>query len=343
MAEFYSVTPRKARQLVEEIISVGLVPLLTSSPGMGKSTIIRDLADSYNLKLIDHRLSTSEPTDLTGLPRFVDGHAEFVPFKDIFPTEDTPIPKGKEGFLLFLDELPAMPKAVQAATFKLVLDRMIGQKKLHPNTAIVGAGNLITDRSIVNPLSTAMQSRLIHLEMRIDFNEWLEDVAITEGYDKRILAFLMQYPSKLMDFQPDHDDKTFCCPRTWEFMNKLVQHNEITDDRAPLYAGTISSGVAAEFIQFTKVYDKLLTIEQICNDPLNTPIPDSPSLSWATITHLLDKVDNDNFDLVSTFVNRFTMDFRILFYKYINIKHQNLTSTKAFSDALTELGKYLYG
>ncbi len=29
--------------------------------------------------------------------------------------------------------------------------------------------------------------------------------------------------NKLMDFDPEHEDKTFCCPRTWEFVNNIIK------------------------------------------------------------------------------------------------------------------------
>jgi hypothetical protein len=48
--------------------------------------------------------------------------------------------------------------------------------------------------------------------------------------------------------------------RTWEFANKLIK---VCDDKkldpalTPAFAGTISAGVAVEFVQFTAVYDQL--------------------------------------------------------------------------------------
>ena len=51
----------------------------------------------------------------TGLPHFTkDGKAEFMPF-NIFPLENTPLPKDKDGWLLFLDEFNSATKMVQAA------------------------------------------------------------------------------------------------------------------------------------------------------------------------------------------------------------------------------------
>ncbi|MCW6831714.1 hypothetical protein [Salmonella enterica] len=90
---------------------------------------------------------------------------------------------------------------------------MTGQKKLHPKVMIVCAGNKQTDRAIVNPMGTAMQSRVVHLEMEINFDIFVEDVMIPQKWDERLVAFLHANTSYLHDFDPAHKNKTFCCPR----------------------------------------------------------------------------------------------------------------------------------
>lgn len=340
----YRCTPRKVRQFMIEILEAGLVPYVHSSPGMGKSAITRSIAQDAGLKMIDHRLSTSSPEDLSGLPRFNDqGFAEFAPFADLFPIEGTTPPEDKNGWLVFLDEFPSAPKSVQAAAYKLVLDKMVGQHKLHENVHIAAAGNLMTDRAIVNPIGTAMQSRVIHLEMELSFEEWLYDVAFKENYDPRIIAYLSQYPSKLMDFRPDHNDKTFACPRTWEFMNRLVKGNEVTEDRAPLYAGTITSGMAVDFIQFTSVFKDLVKVSDILNDPDNCHVPYDNNTRWATISSMMEKITDQTFDKMSTYANRFPLDFRILFFRSAMIRQPALRKHPAFARAMSELSHYLNG
>ena len=94
MQDAYTVTTRAMPQVLATLIEAGLVPFITSSPGMGKSAIVAQLAEAGNLKLIDHRLSTSEPTDFTGLPGFVDGYAVMHPFREIFPLADQELPAG---------------------------------------------------------------------------------------------------------------------------------------------------------------------------------------------------------------------------------------------------------
>ena len=344
MTDLYRGTPRQVRKFVTECLYAGLVPFVQSSPGMGKSTIMRNVAKDLQLKLIDHRLSTSAPEDLSGLPRFDDqGRAMFSPFVDLFPLEDTPKPPGKEGWMLFLDEFNSASKSVQAASYKLILDRMTGQRKLHEHCVITAAGNLSTDRAITNPISTAMQSRVVHLEMQISFEEWLYDVALKESYDSRIIAYLSQFPSKLMDFRPDHNEKTFCCPRTWEFVNALIKDKDVTDESAVLLAGTITSGTAVDFVQFTKVFHNLVTIAEIRKDPANCRVPTDVGAKWAVTSHMMEKITEENFDDLSTYADRFTIDFRILFYRSILVRNPNLRQHPAFIRAMSSLARYLHG
>lgn len=338
----YTCTPRQIRKHVVACMMAGLVPFIQSSPAMGKSSIVASIAQEFNLKLIDHRLSTSAPEDLSGLPHFTkEGTACFAPF-DMFPTENLALPEGKQGWLLFLDEFNSASKSVQAAAYKLILDRMVGQHKLHERVVIVCAGNLATDRAIVNPISTAMQSRVIHLIMELDNDEFMEDVAFKFGWDPRIIAFLSYKPGYLHDFKPDHNDKTFCAPRTWEFVNRLIRDKPVSDTDAALYAGAITSGVAVEFIQFTKVYEALPKIGEIVRAPNTHPLPPDAATRYATVIHLLEKTKEENFKEVAEYISRLSSEFRILFFRGIRAQRSDLVAHPVFRNAMVQLGKYLF-
>jgi len=345
--QIYRCTPRQVREYIIDIFEADLVPNVISSPGMGKSTIHRQVCNELDLMMIDHRISTSESTDFTGLPQYTaDGYARYAPFREIFPLEGTPMPrdlKGRlmQGWCIFFDEHNAAPKQVQAASYKVVLDKMIGQHKLHERVVLSMAGNLVTDRAIVNLAGTAMQSRVITLEMEVNYREWLEDVALKENYDPRIIAFLSQYNSKLMDFRPDHNDKTFCCPRTWEFMNRLISGKEVKDSKTAMYAGTISSGVAVEFVNFTKIYKELINVREILADPESCRMPTENGIRWATIAHMMEVVTEENFGGLSDYANRFSMDFRVLFFRSTMVRHPELRQHPAFSKAMIQLTRYL--
>lgn len=350
MASIDSLTvcnTRQARNFIIRALQAGNVPFLTSSPGMGKSAIIRSVAEEFGMKLIDHRLSTSAPEDLSGLPFRNGDRAEFIPFADLFPIEGDEVPEGYNGWLLFLDEFNSAKKEVVAAAYKLILDRMTGQKKLHPNVMIVCAGNKATDRAIVNPLGTAMQSRVVHFEMELNFDIFVEDVMIPFEWDERLVAFLHANPGYLHDFDPAHKNKTFCCPRTWDFVNKDLKNRPegaLPDEDAIYYAGHVTAGKATEFVQFTQVYNRLITIEKVVKDPLGCALPEDNNLCWATVNHLANKTTEDNFADVLQYIERFkTFTHKILYFRTVGKTLPEIQATPEWRKAAANISRYIHG
>lgn len=342
----YRCTPRRAKQLCIEVIQAGRVPFLQSSPGMGKSSIFRQIALEWMLRMIDHRIATSAPEDFTGLPEFIEingiRRARFAPFADLFPLDSDEVPAGMQGWLLFLDEFNQGNKDVQAAAYKLVLDRMTGQHKLHPNLAIAMAGNLSTDRAITNDLSTAMQSRVIHIEMEINHPEWEADIALPQKYDPRIIAYLNWKSGSLMDFKPDHQEKTFACPRTWEFMNDHLRVKpDVTVEDTTKFAGTITSGVAADFVSFCQIYKGLITIKEILADPQNAHVPRLAEERWGVISHLIEKTTEKNFTDVTAYIGRFDLSFRILYFRGLVVQQPKIRSHPSFAKAMGDVSAKL--
>lgn len=93
------------KESLVDIIQAGLVPMVTSVPGAGKSDIIKSIAKEYSLELTDLRLSQCDPTDLCGYPTHDGVRMGYAP-PEHFPLEGLDnIPKGKQGFLLFLKNI----------------------------------------------------------------------------------------------------------------------------------------------------------------------------------------------------------------------------------------------
>ena len=308
------VSTKALPDLLEQVFQAGLVPMVSSSPGMGKSSIAKQVADNLNLKVIDVRLSTCDPTDLNGFPTVNAERtkAGYIPM-DVFPIESDEVPNGYCGWLILLDELTSAPLAVQAAAYRLVLDREVGIHKLHPNVCIMGAGNLATDKAHVNRMSTAMQSRLVHFEMKTDVNQWI-NWAATNNIDYRIISYIQYRPEMLHDFAPTQNDKTFPCGRTWEMVSKLIAPlKTISTKHLPLIVGAISEGPAREFLGFTKIFDSSLPkIHDILNNPDAVVIPNEPSISYALSGLLTNHMDVTTAPAIMKVVNKMGMEFQMI-------------------------------
>jgi hypothetical protein len=170
----------------------------------------------------------------------------------------------------------------------------------------------------------------------------MEDVALAQNYDERIIAYHNFNKNALMDFDPEHQNSTFCCPRTWEFMNDLIKDEEIVDEDTPLFAGTITPGVAVSFVQFTKIYETLATAQDIIRNPSGSDVPKDRATTFALVTHLGENINEKNFADLCTYVNRLGLEFRIVFFRTAMVRHPELRRHPDYAKAMLTLNKYLY-
>lgn len=338
-------TPRTLLKVLPDIYMAGLVPYIEGAPGIGKSAIARTFCKQANLTQIDTRLSTAEPTDLTGVLRVTDESAYFVPIEEMFPVDTTPIPTGSNGWLVLLDEYAQAPKQVQNASFKVILDKMVGYRKLHPNAFLMLCSNPQSSKTFTTEPNPAMRSRLVNLSLTTNFSEWCEDVAFVEGYDSRIITYLSQYPEHLLTFDPNSKEKTFACSRTWEFANKLLKTIDLSDHTTALMllGGTLSYGVASSFLSFCELYNEIQNIEDIIKHPDVVPVPTLPSHRWIIASMLIQQVNDENLANIIQYINKNDIAIRIMFYRWLVFKQPMILNNPIYIAGTSTIHEYLKG
>ena len=83
------------------------------------------------------------------------------------PTDDTGL------WLINLEELPSCVPMVQAALYQLALERKVGEYELPEGASLIACGNREGDRGVVHRMPTPLASRFVHLEIRVDAEDWL--------------------------------------------------------------------------------------------------------------------------------------------------------------------------
>jgi len=336
------ITLTEVKPLIKDCFRAHITPQLISSPGVGKSAILAEIAKEWNLKLIDIRLTEYDPTELNGYPFILNPKAErdevragHVPM-ETFPIESDPLPinpktgKAYQGWLILLDEFPSAALAVQAAAYKITLDRMIGNHKLHKNCFVATAGNKATDKAIVNRLSTAQQSRMVTLVIKVCSKAWLtwaERVKI----DYRVRSFIRWKPDQIHQFDPNHADLTFPCPRTWHFVSRLAIANkweEIVYSKLPVLAGTVGHGAARMFYSFCEVFGRLPDIKDIVADPVNCKLPDEISVYHAAAGLVSHHIDKSNAAPLIKFLDRLPADLQTVTLRNAIKRDDELRSVK---------------
>jgi len=248
----------KASNLISVITSLceQKVPaFLWGAPGIGKSSIVKQIADSQGIGFIDLRLALMDPTDLKGIP-FYD--------KDTHSALWAPpafLPRDGEG-ILFLDELNSAPPSVQASAYQLILDRKVGEYNLPDGWAIISAGNRESDRGVTYRMPSPLANRFVHFDMEVDVDDW-RFWAYERGLDDRIIAYIAYKNEHLFTFDAKSDTKSFATPRSWEYVHRILQAS--IDEKLLLdsISGAVGREVAVGFLSFAKVMNKLPNIAMI--------------------------------------------------------------------------------
>lgn len=212
------------------------------APGVGKSSIVRDIAAEAQLPVIDLRASLLDPTDLRGIPSISNGLATWCP-PAFLPTADQP------PGVLFLDEINAAPPLVQASLYQLVLDRRIGEYVLPSGWWIVAAGNRQQDRAVTFRMSSALANRFVHLQLEPDVNDWRE-WAIGKKLDPQVVSFIGIRPALLS--QPSGDSAAYPTPRSWEMLSDVIKLFKSNKEYADLVPGIVGEAAAVEFSAFQR-------------------------------------------------------------------------------------------
>lgn len=154
------------------------VPYVIGEKGDGKSTIIRDICESQNARVIDIRLALEDVPDLKGFPHIVDGKTAFatpdwIPFGNTLTemiqegTKRTSGPfQGKPYafVVVFFDEMARAKLDVHQVIFKMVLDFSHQAMVFDEKVRFVSADNPATkDYKGVNKLDAALLDRFCAL------------------------------------------------------------------------------------------------------------------------------------------------------------------------------------
>jgi hypothetical protein len=146
----------------------------------------------------------------------------------------------------------------------------------------------------------------------VDSKEWVE-WAQDHAIDHKITDYIQFKPGNLYTFKPDHSDKTYACPRTWEFADRVLKAAGADNGNlTPLLTGVLSEGIAREFQTFCKVYDKLPKPAQLMANPDTIEVPKEPSILYALTGTISHNATADNLSSLMKFIRRLPAEFQVV-------------------------------
>lgn len=263
----------------------GVPVLLWGDPGIGKSSLMRAVADARQARAEIVIGSVREPGDFAGLPLRTEEGMVMMPPRwatDLRPDD-----------LLGLDEITTAPPAVQAALLGVVLDRKVGDHELPDGVQIVAAANP-PSMSGGWPLSAPLSNRFLHVMHCVDTEEWISGMLrgfqaptsralrgskeAEREWTGRVAGFIKRQRNALMQLpkQTAEASKAWPSPRTWEMVTKVAPHLR-PDDKEALIAvvhGLVGPEKGSQFLKWLEESD-LPETETVVSDPA--------SVAWGTL------------------------------------------------------------
>jgi len=305
-------------------------PMLWGVAGLGKTTLVQDIADELGIDCVVVILAQYDAGELGGFPYLNDG--TFLRARPSWlPTEGRGI--------LFLDELPQAPVANQNIAAQLVNERRIGEHQLGDGWSIVCAGNDLKHRAGTNAMPTHLKDRLLHLEVEPNLDDALVYMN-AKGVRPEVTGFLRFVPKQLSNF--DKDAKACPSPRSWEKVSNILDWGLDTVSEYQAITGQVGSGATADFAAFLKVYRELPDPELPLKDPDNAPLPENPSVMYAVCSALSYRVNKSNAQNFMKYIRRLPeQEFAAFAIKDAMSRFPDLKKVDGFRDWVLQGGAEL--
>jgi hypothetical protein len=238
-------------------------PILTRGRhGIGKSTLVYQLAKQLELPVVERRASQMTEGDLLGLPKVENNVTQWLAPEWLHTACNKPV-------ILFLDEVDRATMEVRQGIFELCDSRKIAGYTLHPDTLIFAAvnGGEHGAQYQVGEMDPAELDRYTVFDVEPTVEDWLA-WAKDEVCDE-IWNFINQNHQHLEHREDYEPNKVYPSRRSWERLSKTLSGlNKIEHSPTLYHLSTAFVGFEAAIAlnDFVKNYDRQVTVEDILDD-----------------------------------------------------------------------------
>ena len=254
------------KRSLEYCFKAEITPYIHGHAGIGKSTVVKQYAQSKGYKFFPFYLGTqSDIGDILGLASFIkDANGS-----EIATTFATPIwlkdmidycnENPESGAVIFLDEFNRARRDILNGMFSLALDKTFHMIKLPKNCHIVAAGNPPTDEYFTTDINeTALLARFAHIKLEPTFSEWVTYAKET-NHESTLISFLQEQPELLADHKSNFNLPVRVDNRSWERVDRLFKVGTPTDLLEQLMIGIIGAERLVAYKLHLAKKDKVLT------------------------------------------------------------------------------------
>ena len=242
--------------------------LLMGAPGIGKTEIVRQVADEKGLTCLSYSVTHHTRQSAIGLPRLTERQ---VGGKTVCVTEYTLSEiiaevwrvmeeTGKDRGILFLDEFNCASETLRPAMLQLLQSKTFGPHALPEGWMLVLAGNPGEYNSSAVALDPVMADRVRLLWVAPDYPAWR--AYMTEhGVHPMVLSYLDDHRGHFYVYEKGSEGTGLVTARGWEDLSvlmKLMEEKGFPVDLAFVSQFLQSSKVARSFFTYYQQYSDLI-------------------------------------------------------------------------------------
>jgi hypothetical protein len=311
---------------------------IISSPGIGKTAIIKQACNELGCGLILSHPATHNPTHYSGLgyPDETKEFAKFLPYGQLAEAM-----KVDKLTVWFFDDFGQATYAVQSAAMQLFWGGEINGKKISDHVVFIAATNRREDKANVLGILEPVKSRFRLINLTPDNKDWLQ-WADKNDMPSELTAFINWQPNFLFDFKPTFDLQNSPNPRNLEKVGRGMKTGYPIEMEHEIFAGDCGDVFATGFCAFLKICRAMVSPMQILLDPSKyvTPVgKEGIAIHYALARALAIKAEQKHMKNISVIASKLPPEFATLMMSIIEKTKPELMETGGYVSWAVANGK----
>lgn len=337
-----TLTPSEGSELIVGLYQANAydrTPLFRGAPGIGKTSFVKSAYEKLREVYPEFKYVEINPTmpadEVGGIPDLIRKEGEPTTTDYALPAWFPRDPDSRG--ILCLDDMAQGDKMMQTTLANLIQAKNLRTHPLPKGWMIVGTGNRAEDNAGSNKLLTHLGDRLTMFTIEADPQAWIDDFAIPNGVDERVISFIKQYPDKLNQF--DAKAEKCATSRTWAAVSSRMAYIDSIKDTpnhekfaTAILAGELGMGEACVFWAYCKIWGNTPDTDNILANPTTASIDYEMDIKYATAMSIAKRMDASNMANALTYMERLDSDLLPMVVKIGIHNTPELKETEAFEN-----------
>ena len=233
---------------------------MEGSPGIGKTEIVRQIAEELKIGYVSFSLVHHTRNSLLGLPVIQelgsgDKYTRYT-MSEIIAKVLESVEEGNQEGILLLDEFPCMSETILPAMLAFLQTKNIGTHRLPEGWVIVLCGNPPEFNKSARTFDTAILDRIRKLEIQFEPQVFL-DYGKNIGIHGAVLDYLNIHKDHICRYKNEKTKQELVTCRGWENISHMLKTYETLEqnvDRECILQYIKSEEISAEFFTFYGQY-----------------------------------------------------------------------------------------